>query len=143
MAMIRAYLRMPPAERRIAASAMWLLAKVALGLRHRGWSRTYEALGTEICPCGPLACSPIRLVALVHRTADLLPFHCSCLVRSAVAWRMLRDHGIDASIRWAVGREGETLKGHAWVCLPGNLRPTDEWTGEDVAILFDSDQANP
>lgn len=138
MPAILSCLRLSPAERRIAATAARLLARVAWSLRRRGWAETYRALGAGVRPDRPARVNPVRVVALVHRTADALPFHASCLVRSAVAWRILRGQGVDATLRWAVGRDGEQLKGHAWVCLPGSLRPTDEWTGDDIALMFDS-----
>jgi hypothetical protein len=60
----------------------------------------------------------IRLTDLLldRRVALLRP---SCMLRSLVLYRFLREAGVPVQVNFGVARDGEALKGHSWLTLHG------------------------
>jgi hypothetical protein len=60
----------------------------------------------------------IRLTDLLleRRVALLRP---SCMLRSLVLFRFLREAGIPVQVNFGVARDGDALKGHSWLTLDG------------------------
>jgi Transglutaminase-like superfamily len=60
----------------------------------------------------------IRLTDLLleRRVALLRP---SCMLRSLVLYRFLREAGIPVQVNFGVERDGDALKGHSWLTLDG------------------------
>jgi Transglutaminase-like superfamily len=53
---------------------------------------------------------------LERRVALLRP---SCMLRSLVLYRFLREAGIPVQVNFGVARDGDALKGHSWLTLDG------------------------
>lgn len=62
----------------------------------------------------------VRLTDLVlkRRVAFLRP---SCMLRSLVLFRFLREAGVPVRLHFGAAREGDGLKGHSWLTLDGAL----------------------
>jgi Transglutaminase-like superfamily len=60
----------------------------------------------------------IRMTDLLleRRVALLRP---SCMLRSLVLYRFLREAGIPVQVNFGVARDGDALKGHSWLTLDG------------------------
>jgi hypothetical protein len=90
----------------------WNLAESRIG-RFDSPPRSGEGLGERL--------SPDRILHLTdrileRRVAYLRP---SCLLRSMVLFRFLREAGVPVRIHFGVRREGDSLQGHAWLSLDG------------------------
>jgi len=112
--MLRAFLRLPYAERRIALAAAVLLPMAAITLRFSSAHRAHA-----IAPArGKLrSVTPVdaqRIAELVGMVAARLPGRPQCLTRAMVVCRMLRARGVDARLRIGARHEGERLEAHAW-----------------------------
>jgi hypothetical protein len=49
----------------------------------------------------------------------VLPYHPTCLPRALVTTALLRNAGINASLRIGVRRDGEAVHAHAWTEVSG------------------------
>ena len=60
---------------------------------------------------------PARIIELTQRLLDQRVgiFRPSCLRQSLVLYRLLRQAGIPAIIRFGVSKEGEDIAGHCWL----------------------------
>ena len=59
---------------------------------------------------------PKDIVRTIRRAASLsIGHHDSCLRRSLLLWWILRQQGVDSSMRVGVASQGGELLGHAWV----------------------------
>jgi hypothetical protein len=71
--------------------------------------------------CENLSREAIRIIRLTdllleRRVALLRP---SCMLRSLVLFRFLREAGIPVQVNFGVARDGDALKGHSWLTLDG------------------------
>jgi transglutaminase superfamily protein len=78
---------------------------------------------------------PDRVLYLVDLILDrrLLGIRPTCLLRSLVRYRFLRESGACARLHLGVAREGQKLAGHAWLTIAGSAflepsDPTDRYT---------------
>lgn len=98
------------------ASALLPLARLAGDTIARYGVTRRPAAGIADAQAEQLARRTARLVALAGAG---LPFHCSCLQRSAVLHLLLRQQGIQADLRLGVRRNDGSFEAHAWVEVAG------------------------
>ena len=80
---------------------------------------------------------PRRWVAEVDKVT-LRPRTPSCLDRSVFLWFVLRLHGIDGDLRIGIAPNDDTIEGHAWVELDGDVLNDADDIAKHFAV-FDGD----
>lgn len=115
---IRAYRRLSPSERAVAARAALALPAVALALRATRVAAVQQGMSRSFLP--PRA-DPQRTAVvcdLVTAVADRHPLPANCLHRSLTLWWLLGREGITSVVRFGVkpaAEKGATPDFHAWV----------------------------
>jgi hypothetical protein len=74
-------------------------------------------------PMGRTAENIERLVNRTTRVGGMFGLLNTCLTRSAIRCRLMREAGIDARVVFGLDRHGETLAGHCWVVWEGGAAP--------------------
>jgi len=64
-----------------------------------------------------------RLVNRVNRVGGLLGFLNTCLTRSVIRCRLMRENGIDARVVFGLDKRGDTMAGHCWVVWKDGPKP--------------------
>jgi hypothetical protein len=130
---------------RQATSTVGRLAIYGLGLRAVqslirtiGFRRTVRLLDS-IAPSrdAPSEDEPGLWAAEIDKVT-VRPRTPSCLDRSVFLWFVLRLHGIDGDLRIGIAPNGDTIDGHAWVELDGDVLNDAEDIAEHFAV-FDGD----
>jgi hypothetical protein len=128
-----------------ATSTVGRLAAYGLGLRITqslirtiGFRRTVRLLGSITPSKGaPSQSEPRRWAAEIDK-ATLRPRTPSCLDRSVFLWFVLRAHGIDGDLRIGIAAKEDTIDGHAWVELDGDVLNDADDIAQHFAV-FDGD----
>ncbi len=138
---------------------MWLLARICawiliqpLLLRTRGLGQVMEILTPKpntVTPHPRAAENIVRYADFFFRKMTLadetntesMPFQMqrSCLKRSMVLYRLLRQAGIPVSFNLGVRKENDVLKGHAWLELDGKFYFPNEETGYKTVFKYPQD----
>jgi hypothetical protein len=88
----------------------------------------------------PNSISLERTVDLASRVLDrsLFGIRATCLLRSLVLYRVLRESGIAVRIHLGVARDGSSLSGHAWLTRDGHswLEPADPASHFRVVLSY-------
>jgi hypothetical protein len=130
---------------RQATSTVGRLAVYGLGLRAVqlliraiGFRRTVRVLDS-IAPSGlaPSQDEPRMWAAEIDKVT-VRPRTPSCLDRSVFLWFVLRIHGIDGDLRIGIAPSGNTIDGHAWVELDGDVVNDAQEIAQHFAV-FDGD----
>jgi hypothetical protein len=121
---LRRLLGLTGAERRLALSALGLLAAVRCGLwllPFRTLYRLAEAAGRARPPAGRLPVPRERVLWAVAATARFVP-RPTCLVRALAARTLLARHGHPSELRLGVARgHGRAFEAHAWLEEDGRV----------------------
>jgi len=64
-----------------------------------------------------------RIVNRATRVGGLFGLLNTCLTRSVIRCRLMRETGIDARVVFGLDRRGEALAGHCWVVWEGGAAP--------------------
>lgn len=102
----------------------WLLTRVRLSVRLRGYQRTQAWLArAEASPSRHArGLTPARIARLLEVTSHLVPAGRQCLSRSLALATLLRRRGHVATVEFGVARgEGGALDAHAWVVCDGDV----------------------
>jgi hypothetical protein len=112
---LRRFLRLSAAQRDTFLWSLALMPLAAAVLRTRGLAAARVFAGSF--PIGPAcALAPADAARMVNAAGSLL--RASCLARSLLLWRLLRERG--ATIRLGVARPAPAIvAAHAWVELDG------------------------
>ncbi len=101
----------------VAARAIDIQRKVSRG----GGRDSFSILD---CPVADSAgADPKRLERAVNRAlrvGAVFGLLNSCLSRSVVLCRLLRENGVDARVAFGLNKDGDRLAGHCWVVWEGN-----------------------
>jgi hypothetical protein len=101
-----------------AARAVDIQRKVSL----RGGRDSFSILD---CPvAGGATADPKSMERVVNRALRVgaaLGLLNSCLSRSVVLCRLLRENGVDARVAFGLNKDGDRLAGHCWVVWEGKL----------------------
>ena len=114
---------LPPAERRVAFAAIFLLLSYSLRLRLFGLRAAQAQMPRRAAVASPLAAP--RIAAIVAAAARRIPMGGGCLPASLALQHLLAAGGIASELRLGVGVAGGRLEAHAWV-------------ERDGAIVFDT-----
>jgi hypothetical protein len=119
---LQRYRKLSPDARRMFQRAVFLLPRIAISLRVRGFGKTRDALQQKLrVPNQPqrsdesasdtlqLACRMIS-AASRHRA-----FNPTCLAESLALWVLLKEQGIDSTLRIGVRKSSRRFEAHAWV----------------------------
>ena len=119
MALLRKFLARSWADRALLVRAFVLVSAVRVGLWVLPY-RTVERL-TE-CPVTPREMTPEeellslrRIVGAVEAMSRRLLGAKPCLTQALAAQRILRQGGIDSTLRIGVAKDGQELLAHAWL----------------------------
>jgi Transglutaminase-like superfamily len=118
---LRRYRNLPPDARRLFQRAVFLLPRIVVSLRIRGFRRTKEALEQKLLShppkCGDETNSEtVQLTSrVVSAAARYGPLHPTCLAESLVLWFLLTDLGIPSTLRVGVRKASRKFEAHAWV----------------------------
>jgi hypothetical protein len=109
---------------RLARSTKVMLAgRVLLGYARVRWSLRDAELPAAVSQLGQVRHlsrrrhSPERLSRAVDRTLRMMPHDPTCLVRSLVLFRLMREQGDKAVLVIGLPEEPTTHEAHAWVEL--------------------------
>lgn len=121
MRVIRRFLRLTRAERRLLLETLAMLPLVALGLKSIGLRRSFRimtrhaAAGRQRSVDDAVAHHlAMRAGAFARAAAARGPLRASCLAQSLTIWWLLRRRGIDSDVCIGVRRSGARLEAHAW-----------------------------
>ena len=109
-----------PTQKLVLATRVWLAyARVRRGLRS-------AELPVAVARLGDVRCSrrrhaPGRLSRAVERTLRVAPDDPTCLVRSLMLFRLLREQGDEAQIVIGLPEQPTSHEAHAWVELDGHV----------------------
>lgn len=138
--LFRSYIILPRVERKCLRQAFYMLLKVHMALKLRGYklTRAYvEKLSMpEMRHCH---CPPHLVVLNVRRAARLIP-GAYCLSLSLAAYVFLKRAGYDTVLRIGVRNGQERFAAHAWIEVDGN--PVLEPAVRDIYHFFDADGCN-
>lgn len=134
--MIVRALRLPAAERRLAAEATLLLGLAALAIAVFPFRRV-AALATSASEGGPegdrqQAIRDVRRAVLM--CSRRVPWRAKCLEQAFAAQWMLRRRSIGAVIHYGIASRPNGLAAHAWVCAGGAEIVGCESAGEFTEI---------
>jgi hypothetical protein len=128
-----------------ATSTLGRLALYGLGLRTIqslirtiGFRRTVRLLGLIAPSRGTPSQDEPGLWAAEIDKVTLRPRTPSCLDRSVFLWFVLRLHGIDGDLRIGITANEDTIDGHAWVELDGDVLNDADDIAQHFAV-FDGD----
>jgi len=112
------FLRLPAAERRLAAEAALTLALVCVLLKALPFARVLRLLGLhgpDRPAAGGVDAPAARAVArAVARASRSLPFPAACLPQAAAAALMLRRRGLAVEVHFGVAKRDGAVEAHAW-----------------------------
>lgn len=117
---LRHFLRLAPAQRRVALQAYVLLPVVAGTLRFFGTSGALE-LARRIAMVNRRPVNDVdarRCEQLVAAAAACFPLTGNCLRESIVLYTILRRHSLPAGVYVGVRKRAHRLEAHAWVESP-------------------------
>lgn len=60
----------------------------------------------------------------------------TCLTRSVIRCRLMRENGIDARVLMGLNKDGGSLRGHSWVVWPGGPEHPPDPAGYDSIQLL-------
>jgi len=116
---LRAYLRLSGADRRLVWEAFALVAAMRIALR----TTTFEAvrrLALRLEKPKASAASPERIAWAVEAAGRRIP-GATCLAKALAARVMLGRRGLESRLKLGVAREGEGITAHAWVEHAGRV----------------------
>jgi len=124
--MMRRWLALSRAERRLIVRAFWALAAVDLGLRVQGFRRVLERIQRQTtAPLDSVGAEHFRRVGEYVRWLEVAsryhPVRAQCLHRSLALHWWLRQDGLPSELRIGVRKDRGELKAHAWVELGGHV----------------------
>ena len=116
--------RLSRSDKRLLASAGFLLPVIKVGLQWLGYRKVQAILGRIPGPAakGSLAemIAQAQVVAWAVRVAASYdPCRSNCLPQSLALWYLLRRRGIDGDLRFGVDPKDGKLEAHAWVEFKG------------------------
>jgi hypothetical protein len=111
-----------------AAGVLQLAPRILEMQRRAGRGGGQEALALLDCPVAQRrgGYSPrdlARIVNFVVRVGGGFGLLNTCLSRSAIQCRLMRENGIDARVLFGLNREGDELSGHCWTVWEGGPGP--------------------
>lgn len=125
---VRDFGRMPIGRKRRAVRCLWTLAITSAQIHTTRPDRLVDLLGTpDVATVDPVAATAptsdqarraAEIGRVIARSADVLPWHPSCLRQAIAAGRELERAGIDHLIHLGV-TDATTLEAHAWVTVDG------------------------
>ncbi len=118
MRLIAALMARSPAERRLIAEALLLVATAAGAIRARSF---LSVVGFGAVPLGalrPIASGAIS--AAVIAAARRMPFRAKCFEQGLAVQRMLRRRGYDAQLHYGIALAGG-ITAHVWISLDGTI----------------------
>jgi hypothetical protein len=131
---LRGIMRLSRHDLAVLFEAGWLLPSVEIGLRILPLDALLRRLG-ETAPANRAGdVDPRRAALLVDRLGRLYPLHATCLKKSLVLIRVLRQRGHAAELRLGVRQVDGTFASHAWVEC-GADRLLDDGTADQFATL--------
>jgi len=126
--------RLSPAERRVAIEAAFLLIRVPITLRLRGYAalrdRIERAAGTR-----PAGAGAARIAQLLQGVARRLPYQTTCLEQSVALHWMLRRRGIAAELCIGARKQEDAFEAHAWVECAGDVLNDDPGVRQRYAVF--------
>jgi hypothetical protein len=115
--------KLSPEERKLSLEAVLLLPLLAIRLKLLGFTplaRIPKPKSGLASPSPSTLAKAEKIASIVYRTANHLPFHSSCLVRSLALWRILQNHHIASELVIGVGKSADMqFAAHAWVEYQG------------------------
>jgi len=106
-----------PTQKLVLATRVWLAyARVRRGLRSAELPVAVARLG-DVRRCSRRRQAPGRLSRAVERTLRVAPDDPTCLVRSLVLFRLLREQGDGAELVIGLPEQATSHEAHAWVEL--------------------------
>ena len=103
---------LPPAERRLLARALLLLAAYAAGVRIGGLRRARNWFARLGAIEGATPAQAVRMVTLAVRR---VPWRAGCLPAALTLQRILAAQGVDSELRLGVRKVAGRLEAHAWL----------------------------
>ncbi|MEP0548316.1 MAG: lasso peptide biosynthesis B2 protein [Rhodothermales bacterium] len=119
MALLRKFLARSWADRVLLVRAFVLVSAVRIGL----WVLPYRTVHRLAdCPVAPRAMTPDeerrslrRIIGAVEAMSRRLLGTKPCLTQALAAQRILRQEGMDSTLRIGVAKDGQELLAHAWL----------------------------
>ena len=109
-----------PTRKRFVLRALWDLIFLDLCVLRHGFRGVRDAVVSTPVAAGPHESIDRRiLIRSVHRASIYYIRQVHCLQRSAAVTRMLRRHGIAATL--VVGTQVAPMRSHAWVEVDGEI----------------------
>jgi hypothetical protein len=106
--------------------AVFLLPRIAFSLRIRGFGKTKDGLQQKLSSSHGPGGSDERSCEAVQRTCRMVSaaarygaFRPTCLAESLALWFLLREQGIDSTLRIGVRKASRKFEAHAWVEYAG------------------------
>lgn len=107
--------RLSPRDKvRLAARIWHAFLLVHLGLRRHSLPDLARRLAARRRR-GAQTVDPVRLGRIVYRVLRVGPYRPRCLVSSLVAFRLLREQGVDAELVIGLPDRARTKDAHSWV----------------------------
>lgn len=126
MKLLGKFFRLPPAERRLLASAAFQLSLIRAGLALLSFDDLRARLARAAKPAGnpgpPDEISVERVVWAVTVAARYLPLSLACLPQALAAHVLLGRRGYPSEIRFGVAKDpAGKFEAHAWVECQGRV----------------------
>jgi hypothetical protein len=123
---LQRYRKLAPDARRMFQRAVFLLPRIAISLRIRGFGKTRDALQQKLRLSRQPQRSDERASEAVQLTCCMVSaaahhgaIQPTCLGESLALWFLLKEQGIDSALRIGVRKEARKFEAHAWVEYAG------------------------